>query len=65
MKVLYCNLAIITFKCRVKAVPIGEDFYQSVLIHKKKKEKVAISFLITCAESPVAWSGASVRYIGV
>lgn len=33
MKVLNCNLAIMTFKCHVKAVPIGEDFYQSVLIH--------------------------------
>lgn len=53
-----------TFKCHVKAVPIGEDFYQSVLIHLKKK-KVAISFLITCSESPVAWSGASVRYADI
>lgn len=52
MKVLNCNLAIMTFKCHVKAVPIGEDFIRVCLFIKKKK--VAISFLIICADSPVA-----------
>ena len=63
MKVLNCNLAIMTFKCHVKAVPIGEDFIRVCLFIKKKKSSSLISHNLCRLPSGIV--GTSVRYVGV